>query len=47
MQTCPASMAYDNQIIRDLVDDAGMLLIKVRVRVRVIVRGEGEGEGDR
>ena len=27
MQTCPASMAYDNQRIRDLVDDAEMLLM--------------------
>ena len=27
MQTCPASMAYDIQRIRDLVDDAAMLLM--------------------
>ena len=43
MQTCPASMPYDNQRIRDVVDDAVELdvatkMVRVRVRVRVKVR---------
>ena len=36
MQTCPASMAYDNQKIRDVVDDA----VELDVATKMVV-GEG------
>ena len=35
--TCPASLPYSNQRIRDVVDDAVKLRVRVRVRVRVWV----------
>ena len=42
MQTCPASMPYDNQRIRDVVDDAVELDVATKmVRVRVLDLPEG------
>ena len=37
MQTCPASMAYDNQRIRDVVDDA----VELDVATKTVVGGLG------
>ena len=37
MQTCPASMAYDNQRIRDVVDDA----VELDVATKMVVGGLG------
>ena len=37
MQTCPASMAYDNQRIRDVVDDA----VELDVATKMVLGGLG------